>query len=45
LQREKKVSRNVFVATSAEMGQLDFSNPVSEHSLYLTLYASSAGGV
>jgi len=27
------------------MGQTDSSNPVSEHSLYLTLYVSNAGGV
>jgi hypothetical protein len=27
------------------MGQTDSSNPVSEHSLYLTLFASSAGGL
>jgi hypothetical protein len=27
------------------MSQLDNTNPVSEHGLYLTLYVSNAGGV
>jgi hypothetical protein len=29
----------------SSMSQLDNSNPVSEHNLYLTLFASNAGGV